>query len=338
MSSPEQSLAVGGQAVIEGVMMRGASCLAVAVRRPDGHLVVREGPLGRGWTRSRHARWPGVRGVAALVDAFTTGFGALRFSVEQQMTAEERQADAASGESRWALVLSVALALGLFVALPQLLATGLGALAGHPLEPRSPAFHALTGAFKLAVLVGYLALVGRLPEMQRLFAYHGAEHKTIHAFERGRALTVDAVAAMPKAHPRCGTTLLVTVVLVSIVLGSVMTPPLLGAATGWAAHVGTLVIRVAILPLVASVAYELQRVGARFADHPVLGVLSWPGLLVQRLTTREPDAAQIEVAIAALETTRWHDAGHAPAPLRDEVLAAFPTLEVFRARHGPAQV
>lgn len=336
MTAPEQSLAVGGQAVLEGVMMRGASCLAVAVRRPDGRLVVREGPLGRGWTRRAFARWPGVRGVAALVDAFTTGFGALRFSAEQQMTAAEREADADSGGSRWAVALSVALALGLFVALPQFLAAGLGALSGHPLEPRAVAFHVVTGAFKLAVLVGYLALVGRLPEMQRLFAYHGAEHKTIHAHERGHALTVEAVRAMPKAHPRCGTTLLVTVVLVSIVLGSILVPLFLGDARGWAAHAGTLAIRIAILPLVASVAYELQRVGARFVDHPLLGALSWPGLLVQRLTTREPDAAMIEVAIAALETTRFHDAGHGGAPLLHDSLTDFPSLEAFRAR-VPAQ-
>jgi len=321
------SLAVGGQAVIEGVMMRGARCLTVAVRRPDGQLVVREGPLRGGWTRRRWARWPGIRGVAALVDAFATGYGALRFSLEQQVSDEERAALEAGG-GRGAMLVSVAIAIAVFVALPQGLTTVVGWAAGVPLDPSGVAFHAITGAFKLGVLLAYLALVGRVEEMGRVFAYHGAEHKTIHAFERGLPLDVAHVRRQPKAHPRCGTTLLVTVVLVGIVAGSIVTPLVLQGATGPGAHLATLGLRIAILPLVAAVSYELQRLGARFEGNPVLGLLLAPGLLVQSLTTREPDDAQIEVAIAARESTEWCDAAWTVSPPPSSpVVRVFEDLE-----------
>jgi len=316
------SLAVGGQAVIEGVMMRGARCLTVAVRCPDGRLAVRESPLRPGWTRRPFAKWPGVRGVAALVDAMTSGYGALRFSVEQQVPSEQRAAFAASGD-RGAVLLSVVLALGVFVALPQGLAIGLGWLLGRPLDPGGVAFHAVTGAFKLGVLLLYLTLVGQLDEMRRLFGYHGAEHKTIHAFERGLELTVANIRAQPKSHPRCGTTLLVTVVLVGVVLGSLLTPLVLQGATGIGAQVATLALRIAILPLVAAVSYELQRWAARAGARSLVAAVTWPGLLVQSLTTREPDDAQIEVAIAALEASGWCDAAWADGPTPPEPRVRF---------------
>ncbi|MFW6067350.1 MAG: DUF1385 domain-containing protein [Myxococcota bacterium] len=321
----EQKPYIGGQAVLEGVMMRSPVCLTVAVRRPDGTIALREGPY-----RSRFDRppwkWLGFRGVATLVESLSMGFGALRFSAEQQMTDEERES--AQDAGKLAMAVSTFLALGLFIALPQLLAAGSGKLLGMELALQDAAFHLLIGGFKLLVLLGYLLAIGRVPEIRRVFQYHGAEHKTINAYERGLPLAVDQVRAQTTLHPRCGTTFLVMVVVVSIVLGSVATPLLLPDVHGATGHALTLALRIALLPLIAAVSFELQRLGARFCTRGPLQVLLWPGYLFQRITTREPDDDQIEIAIAAMQAAEWREAVGREVPA-DEAPLLFPDFASF---------
>lgn len=321
---------IGGQAVLEGVMMRAPKALTVAVRRPDGSIVVRESAFT---SRFDHApwKWPLFRGVAALVESMRLGYGALAFSAEQQMTEEERASEGNANESRFAMMLSVVLALGLFVATPQALASGVANLLGLSLSLESPVFHAMIGGFKLCVLFGYLVFVGSIPEMRRVFQYHGAEHMTIHTYEQGLPLTVDNVRAQTTLHPRCGTTFLVLVVLVSIVVGSTFAPLLLpdvSGALGWAL---LLALRIAMLPAIAAVSFEMQRFTARFCTTGPLQVLLWPGFLFQKISTRRPDDQQIEVAIAAMRAAAWRDrVGEAEAS-GDEP-HVFPNLEALAAR------
>jgi uncharacterized protein YqhQ len=321
----EQKPYIGGQAVIEGVMMRSPVCLSVAVRRPDGSIAVREGPL-RSRFSTKPWKLPGLRGVATLVESLTLGFGALRFSAEQQMTDEERAE--AEDAGRWTILLSTALAIGLFVALPQLLAAGSGRLLGIELAVQDALFHLIIGGFKLLVLLGYLWGISRIPEVRRVFQYHGAEHKTINAYERGLPLTVDNVRAQTTLHPRCGTTFLVMVVVVSIVVGSVATPLLLPNVSGLLGHALTLVLRIALLPVIAALSYEIQRVGARHFTRGPLQVFLWPGYGFQKISTREPDDDQIEIAIAAMRAAKWREQAGVAAPADDEPLV-FPSFASF---------
>lgn len=315
---------IGGQAVIEGVMMRAPGCLSVAVRRPDGTIAVREGPyISR--LSARVWKLPGLRGVATLVESLKMGFGALRFSAEQQMTEEER---AREGDGKGAMILSTLLALGLFVALPQGLATGAGKLFGVELGLQDWQFHLVIGGFKLLVLLGYLIAISRIPDVRRVFQYHGAEHKTINAWEKELPLTVANVRAQTTLHPRCGTTFLVVVVIVSIIAGSIAAPLLLPNAEGLLGQVQVLLLRIALLPFIAAVSFEFQRFSARFCTRGPLRAFLMPGFLFQKITTREPDDDQIEIAIAAMQAAAWRETVGSTVPADDEVLV-FPSFQGF---------
>ena len=300
MSEPVRPY-IGGQALIEGVMMRSPRGLSIAVRRPDGSIVVKDQPLP-----DEHAglrKIPGVRGIVMLFESMALGYRALTFSAEQQLTMEEQKQMKDGGGSSAAVLISVLLALGIFIALPQGLATGLLSLLGIDVPVQSWQFHALTGSFKLLVLTCYLVGISFVPDIRRVFQYHGAEHKTIFAYEASATepLTVERVQAQSTLHPRCGTTFLVTVVIVSIILGSAIAPLALPDLTGWQAQLATLALRIGLLPLIAAVSYELQRFSAKYCTRGPLRVLLYPGFLFQKITTREPDAQQVEVAIAAME-------------------------------------
>jgi uncharacterized protein YqhQ len=309
---------IGGQAVIEGVMMRAPKCLSVAVRRPDGSIVVREGPLRTKLLTGPLSKLPGVRGVIMLFESLSLGYGALRFSAEQQLTEEERKS---AGEGGAAVGISVAVAIAMFVLLPQGLTSGLAKLLGVQWDLTSPTFHAVTGAFKLFVFTAYLALISRIEEVRRVFQYHGAEHKTIFAYEAQQPLTVENVRAQSRLHPRCGTTFLVVVIAVSIVLGAVASPLLLPNAQGVSGWILTFLLRVALLPFVAAISYELQRLSARYCTTGPLRVLLYPGFLFQKITTREPDDRQIEIAIAAMEMARVRELAVTTEP--DDKLHVF---------------
>jgi uncharacterized protein YqhQ len=313
---------IGGQAVIEGVMMRAPACLTVAVRRPDGTIALREGPYRSTWSKPLW-KLPGFRGVAMLVESMTMGFSALQFSAEQQMTEEELAEEQASG--KLAVLISTALALGLFIALPQGLASLTASGAGWNLGLTDTWFHILIGGFKLLIFVAYLFAISRIPEVRRLFQYHGAEHKTIHAYEKKLPLDVENVQAQSTLHPRCGTTFLVVVIVVSIILGALVAPVLMPNLEGWLGQVALLVIRIGLLPLIAAISYELQKLSARFCTTGWRRILLYPGFLFQKITTREPDDDQVEIAIAAMETAAWRERIQSGAPHGDDpiVFASF---------------
>jgi uncharacterized protein YqhQ len=357
---------IGGQAVIEGVMMRAPGGVAVAVRRPDGSVVVKDGPLPSS-LRAAFWKWPGLRGIGTLYESLSLGYGALQFSADQQeqgatggpggglsamlptlllpwtlaqgpdvtdgpTAPQEPPTDGGSGGSRVAMIVSSLFALGLFIALPQLLATLAGRLAGVELGLSDFRFHALTGGFKLVVLTAYLGLISRIDEIRRVFQYHGAEHKTIFAYEAGLPLDVANVRAQSTLHPRCGTTFLIVVVIVSVLVGSIVTPLVLPGASGLGGQAATLALRISLLPLIAAISYELQRASARYCTTGPLRVLLYPGFLFQKITTREPDDAQIEIAIASMEAAVWrNDRADAAAEVR-----VFPSLEAARARTAGA--
>jgi uncharacterized protein YqhQ len=320
--SSENDPYIGGQAVIEGVMMRAPACLTVAVRRPDGTIALREGPYESTWSKKLW-KLPGFRGVAMLVESMSMGFSALQFSAEQQMTEEELAQDQGSG--KLAIALSTLIALGLFIALPQGLASLASKGAGWDLGLTDTAFHALIGAFKLLIFLAYLLAISRIPDVRRLFQYHGAEHKTIHAYEKGLPLTVENVQAQTTLHPRCGTTFLVVVIVVSIIVGSLVAPLLMPDVNGWLAQVSLLAIRIGLLPVIAAISYELQKLSARFCTTGWRRVVLYPGFLVQKITTREPDDDHVEIAIAAMEAAAWRDSVRDAAPHGEEpiVFASF---------------
>jgi uncharacterized protein YqhQ len=289
VSSPPGTFFYGGQAVIEGVLMRGRDHYAVAARRPDGEIVICTDVLrSRVYTRSVWRR-PFLRGVAGLYETIHLGMRALQWSAVVQLGQE---AEIGTGAIRGAMIASLVFALALFIGLPLLL----GGLLHHATQSITSVL--IEGVIRAVILVAYLLLIGFIPNVRRLFEYHGAEHMAINALESGSAVDVDHVRASSRLHPRCGTGFLVVVALVSV---GVFAP------LGLLPTAVRLVCQIVLVPLVAAVSYEVIRalirirgtVAGRIALAPVLGA--------QLLSTRIPDDSQIEVSIAALDAARQGD-------------------------------
>jgi uncharacterized protein YqhQ len=355
---------IGGQAVIEGVMMRSPGSMSIVCRRRNGELVVRERPMLDKPSGTR--TWPLFRGVMTVVESLRLGSRALRWSAElyekDLLEEEERGGPPPKAPSKTGPSVSAALALSiaalattpdadpappgddkkgggvlgvlpivfaivLFVALPQAGANGINKLFNLGLDITSPGFQAITGAAKLIIVVGYLMLIRQMAEVRRVFQYHGAEHKTITTYEDGEELLVQNARPKTTAHPRCGTTFLVMVALVSIVIFTVagaFFPKIPGNAL--VQNVGFFLMKLPFLPLVAAITYEIQRLFARYCTVGPLRALLWPGFLVQKITTAEPDDAQLEVALASLRATLWREeALEAPAPA-DRTFAGYGEL------------
>lgn len=277
----QQHFAYGGQAVIEGVMMRGRQQATVAVRQPSGTVAYKHFRLNA-QQRTTWERLPLLRGVLMLWDALSLGIRALNFSASAALGEEERSKSASIGT----LLLSLSLAIGLFFVLPLLLAS----LAGH-LGATLIQRELLEGILRLGMIVAYIVTISRIPEIQRVFGYHGAEHKTVNAYEAGAPLTVDSVRSFSLIHPRCGTSFLAVVVLVSFVIFL-----FLGGLPFWV----RLLSRIVLVPVIAALAYELLRLSARHYQRGWVRALVAPSLSLQQLTTREPDDTMIATAIAAL--------------------------------------
>ncbi len=273
---------MGGQAVIEGVMMRGAATWAVAVRTPDGEIDVAVHDVP-GWAE-KYNRIPLVRGVMNLGESMGLGMKALSYSGNLQMPEDERLSGTAMGIT---MAISVSLSIGLFILLPALGARGLGSLFGVT----GIAFHALEGALVLCLFLGYLGLIGRMKEIRKVFQYHGAEHKSIAAYENDVPLTPESAQTFTTAHVRCGTNFLLTVLTLAIIVYSFIGRPAIPYL---------ILSRVVLIPVIAGLAYELIRFAARHMDRRWVRTMMIPGLSLQKLTTREPTLDQIEVAIAAL--------------------------------------
>jgi uncharacterized protein YqhQ len=281
----QDQLNYGGQALIEGVMMRGRHQMAVAVRTPEGDIQLRTEPLNAAIYDGPVSRIPIVRGLLSLWDSLGLGMKALMWSAE--VSAGEEAEEVFQGVVGWsAILLGVGLAVGLFMVLPSVL-VGLLPLSFSPLVG-----NLLEGLIRVVVIVGYIWAVGWVPDIKRVYAYHGAEHKTINAYEAGVPLTIESVREFPTAHPRCGTAFLLTLAVISIlVLAPFGRPPL----------VWRIVSRIALLPVIAGLSYEFIRFSARHTDEPVLRWLIGPSLALQQLTTNEPDDRMLEVAIASLK-------------------------------------
>ena len=285
------SFQYGGQAVIEGVMMRGPALCSVAVRRPDNTIVLRKNPVGSLTNKYPWLKWPFLRGLVVLIESLIMGIEALTYSASQAMEEEEGEI------SSFALALTVLVALVLAIFLFIVLPTG---LTHYLVNQRwgSLAQNLVEGVIRLVVFLGYVVIISRMPDIKRVFQYHGAEHKVINAFEAGKELVVSNVKPYSTFHPRCGTSFLLIVLVISIFLFS-----LLGQQVLW----WRVVSRVLLLPVLAGISYELLKITAKYPDFFFCRVIMAPGRWLQSLTTNEPDEAQIEVAISALQAVLEED-------------------------------
>ncbi len=331
-----QTKNVGGQAIIEGVMMRGPEAMVMAVRRPDGKIALRDGtwvPLVR---RIPFLRWPFFRGTVVMIEALINGMQALSYSADVAAAedgdgrsgAPDGDGDApegglGKGAIATSLTVSMLIGVALFVYLPHFAAgVGLNAITGVPLlddpDLDHPAFHLITGLIKVAIFAGYILLITAMKDIRRVFQYHGAEHKSIYTWEAGEELTVANARKMSRLHPRCGTAFLAFVILVAIAVYAGVFPllPWLDGLEGWRRFAVGASVKLPLLLPIAGISYEFIRWAGKFNDNPVLRVLSWPGLLMQKLTTREPDDEQLEVALTSLIRTleREGDLDHPSYP------------------------
>jgi uncharacterized protein YqhQ len=289
---------VGGQAVLEGVMMRGVSTWAIAVRKPaagaaapddgaaaEGLIDVQSFPLVS-WTKRRRVyRWPVIRGVVALAESLAIGLRALAISANAQLPEEEQQIS--SGAWAGTVTVAVLFAVGLFFVLP----VGLTSLVKHQLGS-SVVFWVVEGVLRTSIFLGYLYLLSRMPSLRRVFEYHGAEHKVISCFEAGDELTPSRARLYSRLHPRCGTSFLLVVMIMAIFLFAPI-----GLPAWWI----LVLTRILGVPLIAGLSFEVIKWAGRNRQHPWVRAVMYPGLQLQKLTTREPDLSQLAVAIAAMD-------------------------------------
>jgi uncharacterized protein YqhQ len=281
----------GGQALIEGVLMRGRDAIAVALRHPDGRIVYATERLDSSVHGTRWSKLPFLRGLIVLYETLFVGTRWLVRSATLQAagTGEEGDEGVELGKGSIALMLVITLAfgVGIFFLLPLLLASATTSNIQNGLVQ-----HLVEGLIRVAIFIGYLLLIARAEDVRRVFQYHGAEHMTIHALEAGDPLVVDAVRKYPTAHPRCGTEFLVVVIALSIIAFS-----LVGRQEP-AVMIGS---RILLIPVIAAVGYELLKWGAKHRSNRIVRAIMYPGILVQKITTRQPSVDMIEVAIVSME-------------------------------------
>jgi uncharacterized protein YqhQ len=299
---------LGGQAVVDGVMMRGERSWAVAVRAPDGDIevAVHDAPT---WP-DRWSHVPLARGVASLAESLTLGFRALAWSADRQLPEEERISSRAMG---WTIGGALVFFTALFIVLPTFVNQGVADALGIG----GFAYHLAEGAIRLLIFLGYLTLISLLPDIKRVFQYHGAEHKAIAAYERGAELTPEDAQHYTTEHVRCGTNFLLTVMVVTIVVYAFIGRPSL---------VWMITARILLLPLIAGLAYEVIRFAAARMDRRSVRLVMTPGLALQRLTTREPTLAQLEVALASLRAVLTAEQRVEVDARRRDVAASAPTF------------
>jgi uncharacterized protein YqhQ len=275
----------GGQAVIEGVMMRGRKSMAVAVRDPSGKIVLHSEPLSGGIYDSAWRKFPFVRGLLVLWDTLNLGTRTLMYSANVALSEDE--VELSTPAILVTLILSLSVGVALFFVLPLVLVGLVDRFISSDLLS-----NLLEGLIRLSILLLYLFFIGFVPDIRRVFAYHGAEHKTIAAFESGAPLDAEGISAHSTAYTRCGTSFLLIVVLLSVLIFAFLgRPPM----------VWRIVSRLLLIPVIAGISYEFVRFAARHGHNPVVRAAMLPGLALQSLTTREPDESMLEVAVAALK-------------------------------------
>jgi uncharacterized protein YqhQ len=304
MSAP-----IGGQAVLEGVMMRGPSNWALAVRKPDGEIAQVDRQINSVMARHRFFRLPVIRGVIALGESLAIGFRALAISANYAAQEEGDDEDVSTELSRGSLIFAFAIAIGfaimLFKVTPALLTSWL------PIDDTG-LFVVVEGIIRVGIFIAYIVLISFLPDLRRVFQYHAAEHKAINAYEAGEELVPEKVQRFSLIHPRCGTAFLLWVMVIAIFVFAFFGRPV------WYWLIAS---RILLLPVIAGLAYELIRFAGRHTDNRVLMTLLAPGLWLQRLTTREPTLDQIEVSIRALREVLRLEGRITPDERRVEVMA-----------------
>ena len=319
----------GGQAVIEGVMMRGIDRWAVAVRRPEGDIWLECHHTSTLPQRRPWLKWPMIRGCYALFDSLAIGMRAIGISADRAMPEDEEELSSAAVGAT--MFMAALVFIGVFIFLPSAGTKGLDALIGNVMGD-GVWFHIAESVIRVAVFLGYLWSISLMADIRRVFQYHGAEHKTIAAWEHGEVLEPDNVDRYSTLHVRCGTNFLILVMLLAIVVytvGGLLVPPPEGIAWYWAV-VYHVVLRVVLLPVVAGLAYEGLRIGARYDNWLVRGIMK-PGLWLQLITTKQPDRDQIEVAIRSFEAVvpAAERVGRVPQSLDSPITVAHDSLEVF---------
>ena len=352
---PGKKLDVGGQAVLEGVMMRGPKSMVIAVRRADGSIVVKDSQWVPLTLRPflKWLKWPLIRGATVMVEALINGMQALSFSANIAMEDEDAKLAAEAGEQApeaepeekkkkktggdaltggaiaLSLTFSIVLGMVLFIYVPHVVAAGVFNLVGaNPLLAELPAdaglwkvlstdapvtnplFHVLVGAIKMTIFVGYILAIRQMKDIYRVFQYHGAEHKSIHVYEAGDALTVENARKYPTFHPRCGTSFLVFVIIISIGFFAGVFPiiePFLPHLVGWKANLLQASIKIPMMFPIAGLSYEFIKWAGRRKSSGIMAFFSIPGRLVQKLTTVMPDDDQVEVALVSLQRALEHE-------------------------------
>jgi len=274
----------GGQAVIEGVMIRGRKAMVTAVRRPNGGMAMDVQPLSpiyTGWMR----RTPLIRGIIVLIEAMALGIKSLLYSANVSLEEEEEEL---SGKTAWAMIgIALVLAIVLFLIAPLFLTRLINPYIGSSLV-----FHLIEGFIRIIIFIAYLKLVGLIPDIKRVFTYHGAEHKVVNAYEDGVPMEVEAVRKYDTAHVRCGTSFLFVVLIIAIVVFS-----LVGRPSLWL----MVLSRILLIPVIAALGYEVIYFGANHIKNALVRAVLAPGLWLQALTTKEPEDGQIEVALSAIK-------------------------------------
>ena len=289
---------IGGQAVIEGVLMRAPRSMAIAVRRPDGEIIVKRETVIPLSERFPLVKLPLVRGAVALFTSLIIGMQALSFSANEAISEGEKKEEMSSLAMGGTIAVALLFGILLFFILPLFLTKLLVPYIGGS----NIVFNLVDGLIRVIVFLIYVYSISRMSDIQRVFQYHGAEHKSIFAFEAGIALTVENVKQFSRLHPRCGTSFLLIVMLVSIVVFSLIPKP-------WPFYLkaGS---RIVLLPVIAGLSYELLKLSAKYEKSRLMGLLIAPGLALQRLTTREPDDGQLEVAIRSLDEALDENSGY----------------------------
>ena len=300
-----EKINIGGQAILEGVMMRAPRAMAIAVRRPSGEIVVKREQMPPLSERYPIVKLPILRGAVALFTSLILGIKALNFSANEALEEEVDE----NGESKkeeltsWALAGTMAVAFGFGIALFFFLPLYLTKLLVPIIGDHNVVFNLVDGVIRVIIFLIYIWSIARMNDIQRVFQYHGAEHKTIFAFEAGAELTVERVKTFSRLHPRCGTSFLLIVMLVSIAVFSLI-------PKAWP-FVYKALSRVVLLPLIAGISYEFLKWSAKNDQNPLVKLVITPGLALQRLTTREPDDDQIEVAIRSVKEALDENGGYA---------------------------
>ncbi|MCX7943961.1 MAG: DUF1385 domain-containing protein [Deltaproteobacteria bacterium] len=321
---------VGGQAVIEGVMMRSPRAFAIAVRRPDNRIELSIRKWVSIWEKLRFLRLPFMRGSVVLLETLFNGISALNFSAKVNMPEENKD----KKQSDMAIILTMIIAFGiglfLFVVLPHYLTIFFSNIAGNELDVSSVMFHIVDGIIKVGIFLLYIYLISQMKDIKRVFMYHGAEHKSIFAYENGEDLTIENVRKYITYHPRCGTSFLLIVILVSIFVFAVIFPFVPKIFTNkWLNNAIMVLIKIILLLPIAGISYEFLKFSSKYQGNIILKMLIYPGLLLQRITTRPPTEDMLEVAIISILAVLKEEEN----PQDHARIMTFDSLEDFKSRY-----